>query len=268
MGEVDKSAAVEIARILHNVYRKDGIFGKRPPEEIIPNGISKGSIEHLLFITLTVSIDYMRPAEKLWEASRKTYEDPATSYLFYPEKVVEKSESDLKKDMQKYGLARRHNKDLKMWRKICETLCNDYESNPLKIIERCDYDALKLYKCIKKNKRKFPYLSGDKILPLWLRMVNHQAGIKLTNIDKIPIPVDTHVRRASVMLGVTCKCDNNIIRKRWSEILEGTEIYPILLDEPLWILSKDGCSKVKDNECPQANCCPVKNYCILYKEKQ
>ncbi len=51
-----------------------------------------------------------------------------------------------------------------------------------------------------KNKHKFPFLRGDKILPLWLRMINHQAGIKLNNIDKIPIPVNTHIRKANVKL--------------------------------------------------------------------
>ncbi len=272
---MNKNRGIEIAKILLQAYGEAGIFDKRPPEEIIPNGISKGSREHLLFITLTVALDYMRPAEKLWEASRKTYEDPKTRYLFYPEEVVKKEQSELKRDMLKYKLALRPNKDLKIWKTLCETLNSEYDNNPIKLIEKFNYDALELYKYIGAERSKFPNLRGQKILPLWLRMLNQQVEIKLEKIDKIPIPVDTHVRKASVMLGVTRRCnDNNIIRESWSKILEGTEIYPILLDEPLWILSKYGCSNVIDNncnlkgdKCPEAEYCPVKNYCILYVGK-
>ncbi len=287
---MNKNRWIEIAKILLQTYRRSdlfwdrelGIFDKRPPEEIIPNGISKGSREHLLFITLTVALDYMRPAEKLWEASRKTYEDLETRYLFYPEEVVKKEQSELMNDMQKYMLALRPNKDLKIWKTLCETLNSEYDNNPLKLIEKFNYDALELYKYIiaERNKDKFPHLRGKKILPLWLRMMNQQAEIKLDKIDKIPIPVDTHVIKASVMLGIINQdeCKNRKgesikakIRESWSKILEGTEIYPILLDEPLWILSKYGCSNVIDNncnlkgdKCPEAEHCPVKNYCILY----
>ncbi len=272
MGKVDKSTAVEIARVLYNTYKKCGIFYKRPPEEIIPKGISKGSKEHLLFITLTVALDYIRPSEELWEASRKTYKDPKTRYLFYPEKVVEKEQSELKNDMQKYKLALRPKKDPNIWNTLCKTLNSEYNNNPIKLIEKFNYDALELCKHIRAEKSKFPNLSGKKILPLWLRMINHQTEIELKNIDKIPIPVDTHVIRASKMIGIISQNEyksknvKEVIQKRWEENLRGEDIYPILLDEPLWILSRYGCSKVKDNKCPQANCCPVKDHCILYKE--
>lgn len=56
-----------------------GILRKtETPEDMIPNGMIKWSLEHMLFITLTVSIDYQRDASVLWYNSRKTFEDPET----------------------------------------------------------------------------------------------------------------------------------------------------------------------------------------------
>ena len=39
--------------------------------DILPEGVEGGSLEHVLFITLTVSLDYMRDAPTLWESARK-----------------------------------------------------------------------------------------------------------------------------------------------------------------------------------------------------
>jgi hypothetical protein len=48
------------------VFFSTGIHGKNDmPEDVLPHSIKRGSLEHLLFITLTVSIDYQRDAEAL-----------------------------------------------------------------------------------------------------------------------------------------------------------------------------------------------------------
>jgi hypothetical protein len=54
-----------------------GIFGRSTmPEDEPPLGVELGSLEHVLFITLTVSIDYQRDAHELWAASRAAYANP------------------------------------------------------------------------------------------------------------------------------------------------------------------------------------------------
>lgn len=71
MGVVDHN---NIAEILYNVFIARGIFGRNDmPEDVIPNGVMKGSLEHLLFITLTVSIDYQRDVNEVWRSSRETF---------------------------------------------------------------------------------------------------------------------------------------------------------------------------------------------------
>ena len=51
----------------------EGIFGRTVmPEDELPEGVIRGSLEHLLFITLTVTIDYQRDAHELWQIARDT----------------------------------------------------------------------------------------------------------------------------------------------------------------------------------------------------
>jgi hypothetical protein len=77
--------ARRVVNALVQTWNSTGVLGVRTmPEDIIPEGMEKSSPEHALFITLTVAIDYMRNADQLWAASRKTFSDPSTRYLFDP----------------------------------------------------------------------------------------------------------------------------------------------------------------------------------------
>jgi len=105
----------------------------RYAEDILPEGVGGGSLEHVLFITLTVSLDYMRDAPTLWECTRKTFDDPDTNYLFHPDKVKNISHDELIKDLRKYKLAKRPNQDSKIWITNSTTLNKYYNGNPLEI---------------------------------------------------------------------------------------------------------------------------------------
>ena len=52
------------------------------PEDLLPPGVSAGSEEHLRFITLVVSIDYMKNADSLWRGGRKAFAQ--SQWLFDP----------------------------------------------------------------------------------------------------------------------------------------------------------------------------------------
>lgn len=123
----------------------------------------------------------------------------------------------------------------------------------------------------------YPYLRGDKIGPLWLRMLRVIVGItELKNLDKVPIPVDIHVARATLTTGVVrgqLKGKINelfkYIREAWFESVNGlnTKSRPMIaldVDEPLWHLSKYGCTKRDKNTgiCPLYHRCDMKEFCI------
>ncbi len=115
---IDVDRGKQAAELLYNSFSTVGIFGKtETPEDIIPKGMMKGSLEHILFITLTVSIDYKRDVSVLWYSSRKTYEDPEIRYLFKPKSLHETPPRIIIKDMLKYKLSKKPKQDANIWRR-------------------------------------------------------------------------------------------------------------------------------------------------------
>jgi len=208
----DPNKAKQLVQILFHTFRIEGIFGRNEmPEDLLPKGIARGSLDHLLFITLTVAVDYQRDAISLWNASRKTFEDPATRYLYDPKAVHEAKPSQIIKDMLKHGLSKKSKKDAYIWRTNALTFYKKWNGNPLCFIEDCNWDAPSVLKRLKtdthlysgKAVADYPFLRGDKIGPLWIRMLRDNIGIdRLKGLDHIPIPVDIHIARASLCLGV------------------------------------------------------------------
>ncbi len=285
---IDSNKGEELALFLYNKFITDGINGRNNmPEDISPEGVEKGSVEHLLFITLTVAIDYQRSAENLWESSRKTFEDPATRYLFNPQQLHKTPTKKIIKDMQKYKLSKKTKKDPYIWRTVGVTFYKKWDSDPGKFIENCDWDALTILDRLKKDthlensrqKSDFPYLRGNKIGPLWLRMLRDNVGLELKGLENVPIPVDIHVARATLTTGVvkgSIEASLNevykYIRMAWFRSVENLNLEdrPMMaldVDEPLWHLSKYGCTNrnIETGECPMFNRCDVRDYCIKGK---
>ncbi|MGV8150080.1 MAG: DUF6884 domain-containing protein, partial [Alkaliphilus sp.] len=131
----------------------------------------------------------------------------------------------------------------------------------------------KLFKLMKsKYKSSFPYLSGKKILPLWIRMMHDVVGIELKGIEETPIPVDIHVARATFCIGgLKGKYKGNIqeifnkIDNVWKDACDSLPYYRLQLDEPLWHLSKHGCTNRYEHYCNSSKNCPVSQYCISGK---
>lgn len=274
----------EIALTLFEKFNSDdGVFGHNiMPEDFVPRWgselqdikIDRGSYEHLLFITMVVSIDYLRDADQLWKAGRKTFENEETRWLFYPKELIKKTLVDVVNAMKRYKLSKKPNKDSKIWSTVSESFFKHYESNPKNLIEASNFDALKLFqnKFDPKFKKKFPYLSGPKIFPLWIRMLHDNLDIELENIDQIPIPVDVHIARAT--LSTQCLTGRYsgtisqiapIIDNAWKKVMDSitgnTLKYRLQLDEPLWHLSRYGCKHRNGNYCPKKNKCPIDNLC-------
>ena len=54
---IDRERGKKLAKLLYREYFTSGVFGRDEiPEDILPKGLTRGSLEHLLFITLTVAI--------------------------------------------------------------------------------------------------------------------------------------------------------------------------------------------------------------------
>ncbi len=275
---IDKERGKKLAEILYNTFNDIGIHGQNiMPEDIEPTEVVRGSLEHLMFITLTVSIDYMRDANVLWKNSRKTYEDPDTRYLFDAKLITETNIEEIKEDMVKYGLAQRINKDANIWKTVGTTFYTRWDGDPRKFLSSCEWNAPNVLRRMNKEKKEFPYLSGSKICPLWLRMLRDNVGIKnLHDMDKIPIPVDVHVARATLATGIVRGNYNGSlqelfshIRRAWWDSVEnlnisGSQMIAIDVDEPLWHLSKYGCTyrDKQTGNCKVKNTCAARDFCM------
>jgi hypothetical protein len=275
-----------IAKKLYKLHKNEGIWGRTAPENLEPKGISK--FDYTLFITLTVSIDYQRDADDLWNSARKTYMDASTKYLFNPKLISETGLKKIANDMQKYNLSKKPDRDSKIWQRIGITLNSKYKGDPLNFFQTANYDAINILarlqydyyfdKDKKRQKPDFPNLRGPKIAPLWLRILKYQVGVQeIQNLDKVPVPVDIHVARASLSLGVVrgnFQGDLNIkfdeIRNNWFKIvkdikIDNRDMISLDVDEPLWILSKEGCSNCRDSrtlERAKFKVCPFNRYCL------
>jgi hypothetical protein len=276
----------ELAKLLYDSFSHGGIHGNTVmPEDILPPGVKRGSLEHLLFITLTVAIDYQRDATALWEAARKSYSDGETSYLFKPQAVHETNSKKIIEDMKKHSLSQKPKKDAYIWRTVGVSFHKKWGGDPRNFLADCNFDALDILRRLKTDTHSragrevadFPYLRGDKIGPLWLRILRDNIGISgIKRLQEVPIPVDVHVARASLAIGVVRGSFSGklvdlfpTIREAWFASVRGLsangrEMIALDVDEPLWHLSKFGCTKRNkvERKCPFHDSCEVKEYCV------
>jgi len=261
-----------IAKNLINAFdKKEKIFAEKQVPEALKSNYITSKKEHALLLTLLVSIDYQKDADKLWDEGRRLFESKETNWIFHPEIVIGKKYYELIKIFEnEFGGAKFQ--DPHIWYKICFTLHNDFNDDPLEILKINNYDAIKVLNYLDNNGKKFPYLKGKKIGPLWLRMLSDYVGIDLKNKDKVPIPVDVHIANASYHMGLIKEYSGEVNAKTRKEVqavwrtiaskIDGK--IALDFDEPLWVLSHDGCSKSRGKACPLVKCnkCPVERYCI------
>jgi len=285
MLSIDEARGRAVGTHLFRAFATTGVHGHTEmPEDVRPVGVKHGSLEHLFFITLTVSIDYQRDANALWAASRQTYEDPATRYLFCPRSLHEAGLSRVRADMQKHGLSKKERKDAGIWHTVGVTFLKKWGSDPRKFFDSCDWDAMRILERLHhdvhpqggRDVADYPYLRGPKIGPLWVRMAHDNVGLTdLKNLDTVPIPVDIHVARATFATGVVHGQFRGplseafaLVRQAWflgvaGQTVHGRPMRAMDVDEPLWHLSKYGCTHrdKSTGTCRHIRTCEAAQFC-------
>lgn len=285
---VDIERARILAERLHRLFAVtgEGIHGqKEMPEDAPPKGVERGSLDHLLFITLTVAIDYQRDAHTLWNAARQTFEDPEVCYLFDPAAVHAAGNAKVVADMQRHRLSKKPGKDARIWQQVAISFLKKWGGDPRNFLADCGMSgpvvlarlAADVHKERGRNVADYPYLRGPKIGPLWLRMLRDNVGIDLSDLDAVPIPVDVHVARASFTTGVVRGSYSGAVSEAFEEIRNvwraatalvphpaGRPMMALDVDEPLWHLSKFGCLPGRDQagSCTKKAACPVAYECV------
>src|SRR5688572_4669863 len=119
-----------------NGGQRDGfMFAVDMPESILAEGMEKGSYEHIMLLTLTVSIDYQRNATSLWKSAKLTWKDESTRWVFFPKELQSKTYENLVIALSRYRLSQKPNKDAKIWWKVSTSFLKMFEGDPRKLLE-------------------------------------------------------------------------------------------------------------------------------------
>ena len=147
---------------LIDAYKQGKLGGEKMPEDENPS-LDKSSKENYLYFTLPMALNYQRNSYTLWECANKTYKDMDTTDIFDTKAVVTMDEQILREKLVKYKVALQSNKQPIIWRTLCETVENEFQGDIRLLFSENDYSVKRIKEYIAKNKKKFPYLGGNKI---------------------------------------------------------------------------------------------------------
>ena len=143
----------------------------------------------------------MRNAASLWNSAKLTWKDESTRWVFLPNELRHKTYENLIIALGKHGLSQKRNQDADIWWKVSNSFLNKFQGDPRKLFELYKYDAVEIYNQMRtKYKKDFPFLSGDKILLLWLNILK-DANVGFINLENVHIPIDIHTARATLTTG-------------------------------------------------------------------
>ena len=228
---------------LIDAYKQGKLGGEKMPEDENPS-LDKSSKENYLYFTLTMALNYQRNSYTLWECANKTYKDMDTTDVFDTKAVVTMDERILREKLVKYKVALQPNKQPIIWRTLCETVKNEFQGDIRLLFSENDYSVKRIKEYIAKNKKKFPYLGGNKICNYWLYVMEQYTDVTFVDRENITVAPDTHVIQASERLGIISTEEaaqgnvQEIVANRWQEILKDTDLVPIDVHTPMWLWSR------------------------------
>lgn len=222
-------------------YFDEGLIPTLAIHEVHPD-LPKDDRIRRMYFTLPVSINFQRSSPAMWQSALKTYEDPETNYLFYPEMVVQTPFEKVQGDLIKHKLGLQKNKHTQIWTKLSETFATKYNNDPLNFLKKYDYNAGEAVKGLQTvDKKDFPFLSGLKLSNYWMFILRKYTSVPFTHLENISIIPDTHIIQSTVhlqMIGAD-KADQKSVEEVWKEMLKDSEITPVEMHSVLWNWSRN-----------------------------
>ncbi len=162
-------------------------------------------------------------------------------HLFHPRDIAPYTADGIGQMLLAGHVARYYRQEGRAWAETMGTLRGEWGGRWSTLLEDCDLDALRVASLVRQG--GYPRLAGDKVLPFWLRVVRDVAGWPLTNVERLPLPVDIHVAQSTLSLGIVATEGEVVtlsdslkraVRAVWAEAVPD----PMALDPALWTLSK------------------------------
>ena len=212
------------------------------------------------FLTFVTAMDRARDAVRLWSDAVKLLR--AHPETFDPAAAAVMPTDRLRGILAAARVSQRHGPDTTAWKKIACSLSAGSDA-VAHVVEHGKGDAVTLLKDLRivdaKGRRRYPFLRGPKLGPMWVRIMAAPGGAKVDNMDIVPVAVDVHVRRVTENLGVADTAGlplgraKPIIQQAWKNAVdeakfggpEGIAGTCAALDPALWFYGKHGCGHCK-----------------------
>lgn len=248
---MNKSDILNKVDKLIEMYNKGLLGGEVMPEDANPHLPFK-SKENYLYYTLPMALNYQRNSYTLWEGALKTYNDKDTKFVFNPKEVIKRTFEDVQSALVKYKVALQKQKQTEIWITLCHTICDLFDGDIRKLFDMHDNDVDKIREFIQvKNKKRFPYLSGNKICNYYMYVIYQYTDRQYKNIEMLTVAPDTHVCKSTYRLGLITEEEFNssnvqkIVIDAWQKLFVGTKYKPIDVHTPLWLWSRNGFVEIK-----------------------
>jgi hypothetical protein len=135
----NKKAILKRVENLRKAFKENKIV-KTHHHEVNP-GLPKSDPLNFIYFTLPPSLNFQRNSPAMWIAALKTFNDPETNYLFYPNKVVKTKREKVQRDLLKHKLALQKNKHTDIWMKLCTTFNKDFNNDVREILKKGNMDV-------------------------------------------------------------------------------------------------------------------------------
>ena len=235
----------ELLAVLDELQQLDraGHIPRLAQHEVHPN-VPKGSRERYLYFFLACTLNFQRSSPALWQSALKTWLDPETQFVFFPELIIQRGVDDVRIALLKHRLALQPNKHVKIWTAITQTLHDSFADDPRTLIELANNTVYRFLQIVRvEQKAEFPYLSGPKLSNYVIAILTWFTDAAFVDLHNLSIIPDTHIIQATVKLGLLpSNPTTEAVIRAWQPVLPLLAIPPHEMHSLLWRWSRNGFS--------------------------